>query len=174
MIATLGGGCFWCIEAALRDIKGVLKVTSGYMGGETDNPSYEQVCSGTTGHAEVVQVECNEKLLPFNDLLLIFFSLHNPTTLNRQGGDVGTQYRSVIFTEPGQDRIAHAVIDEVQQYYDAPIVTEVTPASTFWPAEDYHQRYFQKNPDNAYCAAVVAPKVAKLRRTWAHRLKEAQ
>lgn len=172
MIATLGGGCFWCIEAALRNIKGVINVTSGYMGGEPENPSYEAVCSGTTGHAEVVQVETNEKLLPFNDLLLIFFSLHDPTTLNRQGADVGTQYRSVIFTEPGQEKIAHAVVDEMHQFFDAPIVTEITPATTFWPAEDYHQRYFLKNPDNTYCAAVVAPKVAKLRQTWAHRLKE--
>lgn len=172
MKATLGGGCFWCIEAALRNIKGVINVTSGYMGGEVENPSYEAVCRGKTGHAEVVEVEFNEKLLPYNDLLLIFFSLHDPTTLNRQGNDVGTQYRSVIFTEPGQERIAHAVSEEVQQFFDAAIVTEITPATTFWPAEDYHQRYFLKNPDNAYCAAVVAPKVAKLRNTWAHRLKD--
>lgn len=174
MIATLGGGCFWCIEAALRNIKGVLNVTSGYMGGAVENPSYEAVCGGTTGHAEVVQVECNERLLPYNDLLLIFFSLHDPTTLNRQGADIGTQYRSVVFTnpeEPAQTKTAYAVIDEVQQFYDDPIVTEVSPATTFWPAEEYHQRYFQRNPDNAYCAAVVAPKVAKLRQTWAHRLK---
>lgn len=169
--ATLGGGCFWCIEAALKDIRGVETVVSGYAGGDTEDPSYEAVCSGKTGHAEVVQVTFDGEELPFADLLRIFFSIHDPTTLNRQGADVGTQYRSAIFTHGDQEAAARDVIAEIQGQFDAPIVTEVTPLARFWEAEAYHQDYYARNPRQGYCAAVISPKLAKLRQTWAHRLK---
>lgn len=172
MQATLGGGCFWCIEAALKDIRGVKRVVSGYAGGETEAPTYEAVCSGRTGHAEVVQVDFDEEELAFADLLRIFFSLHDPTTLNRQGADVGTQYRSVVFAHDDVQALAtKAVIQEVQEHFDDPIVTEVSPLERFWEAEAYHQDYYARNPRQGYCAAVISPKLAKLRQTWAHRLK---
>lgn len=172
MQTTLGGGCFWCIEAALKDIRGVTRVVSGYAGGHTEDPSYEAVCGGKTGHAEVVQVDFDEGELPFADLLRIFFSIHDPTTLNRQGADVGTQYRSAIFThDADQAETARAVIVEVQEHFDDAIVTQVAPLDRFWEAEAYHQDYYARNPRQGYCAAVISPKLAKLRQAWAHRLK---
>lgn len=148
------------------------RVVSGYAGGHVDNPSYEAVCGGQTGHAEVVQVDFDETELPFADLLRIFFSIHDPTTLNRQGADVGTQYRSAIFThDASQAETARAVIVEVQEHFDDSIVTQVAPLDRFWPAEDDHQDYYARNPRQGYCAAVISPKLAKLRQTWAHRLK---
>ena len=170
--AIFAGGCFWCIEAALNDIRGVERVVSGYAGGHTDAPTYEAVCSGSTGHAEVVQVDFNETELAYADLLRIFFSLHDPTTLNRQGADVGTQYRSVIFAHDEVQAVsARAVMAELADHFDEPIVTEVTPLQRFWEAEAYHQDYYARNPRQGYCAAVISPKLAKLRQTWAHRLK---
>jgi peptide-methionine (S)-S-oxide reductase len=173
-LATLGGGCFWCLEAVFRDVKGVERVVSGYAGGSVPNPSYEDVCTGRTGHAEVVQVTFDPAVLAYRDVLQLFFGLHDPTTLNRQGGDVGTQYRSVIFFHtPEQERIALEVISEVgrQGVWDDPIVTEVVAASEFYPAEEYHQDYFRRNPGQGYCRAVIAPKVAKFRQEHFERLK---
>jgi peptide-methionine (S)-S-oxide reductase len=169
---TLGGGCFWCIEAALKEIEGVTRVVSGYAGGVTADPSYEQVCSGRTGHAEVTQVDFDAAELPLRDLLEVFFSVHDPTTKDRQGGDVGTQYRSIILAHDAeQERIARDVIADVQELFDRPIVTEVRRLDRFWPAEDHHQEYYANNPLQGYCQAVIAPKLAKLRKKWAHRLK---
>jgi peptide-methionine (S)-S-oxide reductase len=165
-VATLAGGCFWCLDAVFRDLRGVEKVESGYSGGSTANPSYEQVCSGRTGHAEVVQVTFDPATITYRDLLDVFFSIHDPTTLNRQGGDVGTQYRSAIFYHsPEQRATAEQTIGELggQELWDAPIVTEVAPFTTFYPAESYHQDYFNRNPYQPYCAAVIAPKVSKFR-----------
>jgi len=165
-VATLAGGCFWCLDAVYRDLRGVEKVESGYAGGTTVNPSYEQVCSGRTGHAEVVQVTYDPATIPYRDLLAVFFSIHDPTTLNRQGGDVGTQYRSAIFYHsPEQRAIAEQTIRELEAegLWDDPVVTEVTEFTTFYPAESYHQDYFNRNPYQPYCAAVIAPKVAKFR-----------
>jgi peptide-methionine (S)-S-oxide reductase len=165
-VATLAGGCFWCLDAVFRDLRGVEKVESGYSGGSTANPSYEQVCSGRTGHAEVVQVTFDPGTITYRDLLDVFFSIHDPTTLNRQGGDVGTQYRSAIFYHsPEQRTTAEQTIRELgdQELWDAPIVTEVVPFTTFYPAESYHQDYFNRNPYQPYCAAVIAPKVSKFR-----------
>lgn len=165
-VATLAGGCFWCLDAVFRDLRGVEKVESGYSGGTTANPSYEQVCSGRTGHAEVIQVTFDPATITFRDLLDVFFSIHDPTTLNRQGGDVGTQYRSAIFYHsPEQRATAEQAIHDLggQGLWDAPIVTEVTPFTTFYPAESYHQDYFNRNPYQPYCAAVIAPKVSKFR-----------
>lgn len=173
-VATLAGGCFWCLEAAFIRLKGAEKVESGYMGGQLPNPSYQAVCGGRTGHAEVVQVTFDPSVLPFSDLLDIFFGLHDPTTLNRQGNDVGTQYRSAIFFhDEGQQREAMEKIRQLADdgVFDDPIVTEVTPASQFYVAEQYHQEYFEKNPDQPYCRFVVAPKVDKLRKVFASRLK---
>lgn len=173
-VATLGGGCFWCIEAALRLLEGVNHVTSGYAGGAVERPSYRQICTGTTDHAEVVQVEFDPAVIDYRTLLTAFFTIHDPTTRDRQGHDIGTQYRSVIFTHsPEQDRIARALIAELDaaSIWPDPIVTAVLPAPTFWPAEDYHQDYFAQNPAQPYCRAVVAPKVAKLREKFAARLK---
>lgn len=173
-IATLGGGCFWCLEAALGELVGVLSVTSGYCGGHIDNPGYRAVCSGDTGHAEVVRVEFEPAAIDYRTLLEAFFAIHDPTTLDRQGHDVGSQYRSVIFTHgAGQDHIALALIDELgrEGIWPNPIVTAVLPAPTFWPAEDDHQHYFARNPYQPYCQAVVTPKVAKLRQGFAKRLK---
>jgi peptide-methionine (S)-S-oxide reductase len=174
--ATLGGGCFWCTEAVFLGVEGVLSVQSGYAGGHAKEPSYEQVCDGDTGHAEVVKVEFDPALIGYRDVLEIFFATHDPTQLNRQGNDVGTQYRSVIFTHSdAQRRVALEVIDELrkQRIFDGQIVTEVTPLNgNYFPAEDYHQNYFEQHPNQGYCAFVVAPKVAKFRQKFAHRLKK--
>ena len=171
-VAILGGGCFWCIEAVYLEVRGVTKVESGYMGGQVDQPTYEQVCAGTTGHAEVVRLEFDPSVISYHDLLEVFFTIHDPTTLNRQGNDVGTQYRSAIFTtSPEQEATAHRVIAEMANVWDAPIVTEVKPQETWYRAEDYHQDYFRQHPLQGYCAFVVAPKVVKFKKTFANRLK---
>jgi len=171
-VAILGGGCFWCLEAVYLEARGVTRVESGYMGGSTAGPTYEQVCAGTTGHAEVVRLEFDPSVISYRDILEIFFTIHDPTTLNRQGNDVGTQYRSVIFTtSPEQDATARKVMAEMAAVWDAPIVTQVLPAETWYKAEDYHQNYFAQHPLQGYCAFVVAPKVAKFRKTFAERLK---
>jgi peptide-methionine (S)-S-oxide reductase len=172
--ATLAGGCFWCLEAAFQQLKGVTKVTSGYAGGTVANPSYEAVCTGRTGHAEVVQIEFDPAVVSYRELLEVFFTIHDPTTLNRQGGDVGTQYRSAIFYHsPQQQRDAKAVIAELEaeRVWDDPIVTEVVPLEAFYPAEEYHRDYFRRNPGQGYCRTVIAPKVAKLRKQHFERLK---
>lgn len=173
--ATLGGGCFWCVEAVYDMLKGVEDVVSGYMGGHVVNPTYKQVCTGLTGHAEVVQVQFNPEVISYDDILRVFFSVHDPTQLNRQGNDIGTQYRSVIFTHsPAQAESAERIKAEISQagIWGKPLVTEITPAAPFYSAEDYHQEYFSNNPDNGYCQAVVAPKVAKFRKTYVDRLKK--
>lgn len=171
-VAILGGGCFWCLEAVYLEVRGVTKVESGYMGGHAPEPTYEQVCAGTTGHAEVVRVEFDPQQISYRDILEVFFTIHDPTTLNRQGNDVGTQYRSVIFTtSPEQADVARQVIAAMANVWDAPIVTEVMPAATWYRAEDYHQDYFNQHPLQGYCAFVVAPKVAKFKKTFANRLK---
>ena len=170
--AILGGGCFWCTEAVYLDTRGVTKVGSGYMGGHTPNPTYEQVCSGTSGHAEVVRIEFDPSQIAYRDILEIFFTIHDPTTLNRQGNDVGTQYRSVIFTtSPEQEATARQVMAEMAHVWDAPLVTEITPAQQWHRAEDYHQDYFRQHPLQGYCAFVVAPKLTKFRQTFAERVK---
>jgi len=173
-IATLAGGCFWCLEAVYDDMKGIDSVTSGYMGGRRENPTYEQVCTGATGHAEVVQIEFDPKVVSLRELLEVFFVIHDPTTLNRQGNDVGSQYRSAIFHHSEQQKsTAEQVIAELTRakLFRDPIVTEIAPASTFYPAEKYHQEYFARNPRQPYCMAVVAPKVAKFRKHFLERLK---
>ena len=173
-IATLAGGCFWCLEAVYDQMKGVDSVESGYMGGHTANPTYTAVCSGATGHAEVVRITFDPKVASYKDLLNVFFVIHDPTTLNRQGNDEGTQYRSAIFYHsPEQKRVAEEVIAELsaEHVYDDPIVTEVSPAQAFHVAEGYHQEYFQRNPQQPYCQFVVSPKVAKFRKTFLDRLK---
>jgi peptide-methionine (S)-S-oxide reductase len=173
--ATLGAGCFWCVEAVFDDLKGVEDVISGYSGGHTENPTYQQVCSETTGHAEVAQIKFNPDEISFKEILQVFFAVHNPTTLNRQGNDIGTSYRSAIFYHSDeQKRIAEETIKEVEAegVYDNPIVTEVTPLTKFYPAENYHQEYFANNPNQPYCAAVVAPKVAKFRQKFVNKLKK--
>ena len=177
-VAILGGGCFWCVEAVYLDVDGVTRVESGYAGGHLRNPSYERVCDGDTGHAEVVRVEFDPARISYRDILNIFFAIHDPTTLNRQGNDVGPQYRSAIFTEDDAQRdIARSVIDEVTKagIHDGKIVTEVTPLNgNYWPAEAYHQNYFAQHPNQGYCAVVVAPKVSKFRKQFSHRLKSNQ
>jgi len=173
-VATLGGGCFWCLEAVFEQLRGVEKVESGYAGGHASNPTYRQVCGGDTGHAEVVQVTFDPAVISYRDVLNVFFATHDPTTLNRQGPDVGTQYRSAIFYHsPEQKRVAEERIDELNaaHIWDAPLVTEVVPLPAFYPAEDYHQEYFRRNPAQPYCQAVVAPKVAKFRKQFADKLK---
>lgn len=173
-VATLGGGCFWCVEAAYKELQGVHSAVSGYMGGHTKTPSYEDVCEGDTGHAEVVQVTFDSAVLPYRVVLEAFFSVHDPTTLNQQGADVGTQYRSVIFTHnPEQERIARELVAELEEekVWDDPIVTEIAPASTFYEAEAYHQDYYKRNPNQGYCAAVIRPKLAKFRKAWQAKLK---
>ncbi len=173
-VATLAGGCFWCLEAVYDQLKGVTDVVSGYAGGHVPNPTYQAVCNGTTGHAEVVQIHYDPRIVSFQDLLNVFFTIHDPTTLNRQGADVGTQYRSAIFYHtPEQQRIAQETIADltVRKLWDNPIVTEVTALDTFYAAEDYHQEYFARNPYQGYCQAVVAPKVAKFRKLYIERLK---
>jgi peptide-methionine (S)-S-oxide reductase len=174
-LATLGGGCFWCLDAVYRRVQGVEDVTSGYAGGDLANPSYQAVCSGTTGHAEVVQVGFDPSVIGYAEVLEIFFAIHDPTTLNRQGADVGTQYRSVIFHHsPEQEAQARRVVSELeaQGVWDGPIVTELAPLRVFYPAEDYHKAYFERNGQQPYCQVVVAPKVAKFRQKFAHRLRE--
>jgi len=173
-VATLGGGCFWCVEAIFTELSGVEKVESGYAGGTVPNPSYEQVCSGTTGHAEVVQISFDPSVLTYRDLLRIFFTVHDPTTLNRQGADVGTNYRSVIFYHnPEQKSQATEVMREITEagIWDARIVTELVPLQTFYRAEQYHQEYFKNNPNQPYCRIVIAPKVQKFRAHYTQKLK---
>lgn len=172
--ATIGGGCFWCVEAVFEPLRGVEKVVSGYAGGKTLNPTYEQICNGNTGHAEVIQVTFDPAQIGFADLLDVFFTLHDPTTRNRQGADVGTQYRSVIFYNSSeQQATAEKKIAEVNAagIWPAPLVTEVSPLPTFYPAEDYHQGFYRENPYQPYCANVIPPKIAKLRKHFADRLK---
>jgi len=172
--ATLAGGCFWCLEAVFEQLEGVERVVSGYSGGRVDDPSYGHVCTGDTGHAEVVQITFDPGVIPFRDLLEIFFALHDPTTLNRQGHDAGTQYRSAIFFHSGEQKAAaEQVIAELAatKVFDDPIVTEVTPLTAFFAAEDDHQGYYRANADQPYCRATITPKVAKLRAKYAARLK---
>ena len=173
--ATLAGGCFWCLEAAFLELKGVERVESGYAGGHRPNPTYEQVCTGATGHAEVVQVTFDPAVLSYRDLLKVFFTIHDPTTLNRQGADVGTQYRSAIFYHsPAQKADAEAVIAEVADsgHWPGRIVTAVAPLDVFYPAEEYHRDYYQRNPNQGYCQFVIAPKVAKLRKEFFAKLRK--
>jgi peptide-methionine (S)-S-oxide reductase len=173
-ITTLGGGCFWCLEAVYDQLKGIEDVVSGYSGGRVSQPNYEQVCTGTTGHAEVVQLTFDPDVVTFRDILQVFFTIHDPTTLNRQGADVGTQYRSAIFYHsPEQKATAEAVIAEITaaHIWDDPIVTEVTPFEVFYPAEDYHQEYFAHNPNQGYCRVIIAPKVAQFRKLYLEKLK---
>ncbi len=173
--ATLAGGCFWCLEAVFDDVKGVQSVESGYAGGGTGNPTYREVCSGTTGHAEVVQVKFDPQVISFKEILNVFFAIHDPTTLNRQGADAGTQYRSAIFyRDDEQKSVAENLIKELnaQKIWDKPIVTEVTLFDKFYMAEDYHQEYFANNPNQPYCQAVVAPKVSKFRKHHLEMLKK--
>ncbi len=173
-VATLAGGCFWCLEAVFDDLSGVEDVVSGYSGGVVPNPTYKHVCTGETGHAEVVQVTFDPDVIPYRDLLKVFFSIHDPTTMNRQGGDVGTQYRSAIYYHSEeQKKVAEEVIAELttKKLWNDPIVTELTPLKKFYPAEMYHQEYFKRNPDQGYCRMVIAPKVAKFRKQHIERLK---
>lgn len=173
--ATLGGGCFWCLEAVFDDLKGVTDVVSGYAGGRAVKPTYQQVCSGSTGHAEVVQVTFDPAQISFHEILEVFFSMHDPTTLNRQGADVGTQYRSVIFYhDEEQKQVAQEVMRQFAQQgvWSNPIVTQLAPFEAFYPAEDYHQEYFAHNPHQSYCQVVIAPKVAKFRKQFLKRLKK--
>lgn len=174
-VAILGGGCFWCVEAVFEDLRGVTSVQPGYSGGHLDNPSYEQVCTKTTGHIEVARIEFDPQVLSYADLLRVFFATHDPTTPGRQGNDVGPQYESAIFwQDDAQRETARAVIAEVeaQGVYDAPIVTKLLAPATFWPAEDYHRHYFATHPEQGYCQFVIAPKVAKFRKQFHDRLKK--
>ncbi len=176
-VATLAGGCFWCLEAVYNELRGVESVVSGYTGGHVPDPTYQQVCSDTTGHAEAVQISFDPQVISYADLLKVFFTIHNPTTLNRQGADEGTQYRSAIFyNSPEQKATAERVIKELEKekIWDDPIVTEVVPLDKFYSAEDYHQEYFKKNPWQPYCRAVVAPKVAKFRSHFLEKLKKSE
>ena len=176
-VAIFGSGCFWCSEAVFSELQGVLAVTPGYSGGSKPNPSYEEVCTDTTGHAEVAQVTFDPAVISYRELLEVFFSTHDPTTLNRQGADVGTQYRSVIFyADERQKSEADAMIGELsgERVFRNPIVTEVAPLGAFYPAEDYHREYFARNPSKPYCQAVIAPKLAKFRAHWKAKLKAAQ
>jgi peptide-methionine (S)-S-oxide reductase len=171
--ATLGGGCFWCLEAVFELVEGVSSVKSGYAGGSTRDPTYEQVCSGVTGHAEVVQVTFDPRVIPYHDILEIFFATHDPTTLDRQGADVGTQYRSVIFTHSDeQAEVARNLVArlERERIFDDPIITEIVPLDRFCAAERYHDEYYRRNPNQSYCRVVIGPKLAKFRKSFAHRL----
>ncbi len=173
-VATLAGGCFWCIESAFNSVDGVVSAFSGYAGGHTENPSYKAVCTGETGHAEVVQVTFDANSISYREILEIFFALHNPTQLNRQGNDVGTQYRSAVFYhDEDQKAQAEAIIEEItkEEIWPDPVVTEVVEINNYYQAEDYHQDYFKNNPQNQYCSMVVAPKLAKFKKTFAARLK---
>ena len=170
---TLGGGCFWCVEAVYEQVDGVVAVESGYSNGHVKEPSYEQVCEGTTGHAEVVRVQFENTKITLREVLEIFFAVHDPTTLHRQGNDVGPQYRSgIYFHEPAQREVGQSVIDEVNQAIGGRVVTELAPLDNYWPAEAYHQHYFERNPNQGYCSFVVAPKIAKFRKTFATRLRQ--
>jgi peptide-methionine (S)-S-oxide reductase len=172
--ATLGGGCFWCTESVFDNVRGVVDVVSGYSGGHTENPTYQEVCSETTGHAEVTQLKFDPNEISYKEILEIFFGTHDPTTFNRQGNDIGSSYRSAIFYHSAdQKQAAEDMIKELakEEVFGKPIVTEITEYTDFYPAEDYHQEYFSKNPNQPYCAAVVAPKVGKFRQKFAHRLK---
>ena len=174
-IATLAGGCFWCLEAVYEQLKGVEKVVSGYTGGHVPNPGYDAVCTGRTGHAEVVQVTFDPAQVSYRELLEVFFTIHDPTTLNRQGGDVGTQYRSAVFTHSGeQEQTAREVIRDLEEegVWENPIVTQVEPAAEFYPAEAYHQQYFRRNPGQGYCQVVIAPKVSKFRQKYLAKLQQ--
>jgi peptide-methionine (S)-S-oxide reductase len=174
-LATLGGGCFWCLEAVYDDLQGVVDVVSGYSGGTVAQPSYQDVCSGSTGHAEVVQLTFDPSVISYQEILEVFFTIHDPTTLNRQGADVGTQYRSVIFCHTlEQKETAARVLSELQQagLWSQPVVTQILDIQEFYPAEEYHQEYFRRNPYQGYCQAVVAPKVAKIRHNFMQRLKK--
>jgi peptide-methionine (S)-S-oxide reductase len=173
-VATLGGGCFWCVEAIFQDLKGVVSAVSGYAGGHTENPTYKEVCSGTTGHAEVVQVTFDPAEISYEDILYVFWRTHDPTTLNRQGADVGTQYRSVVFYHSDEQKeIAERVKRETAEagLWPDPIVTEISPFTKFYTGEGYHQNYFKANPNQPYCMAVIDPKVRKFRKTFQDRLK---
>lgn len=173
-VATLGGGCFWCMEAVYNQLKGIKKIDSGYSGGSIINPTYGQVSTGQTGHAEVVQLLYDPNVISYNEILKIFFTTHDPTTLNRQGADQGTQYRSVIFYHnEEQKKIAEQIIKELntEEFFDSPIVTKVEPFEVFYPAEDYHKNYFQKHPEQPYCQIVISPKVTKLRKKFSDKLK---
>ncbi|MCH2034967.1 MAG: peptide-methionine (S)-S-oxide reductase MsrA [Tenacibaculum sp.] len=172
-IATVGGGCFWCTEAVFNQIKGVEKVVSGYAGGNVPGyPTYREVCSGLTGHAEVVQISYDPEVISCQEILIIFMTTHDPTTLNRQGADVGTQYRSVIYYTNGEEKsVIEEVVKQVQPYYDNPIVTEVSELPTFYPAEEYHQNYYANNKEQGYCNFVITPKISKLRKLYADKLK---
>jgi peptide-methionine (S)-S-oxide reductase len=173
-LATVGGGCFWCTEAVFREVRGVVDVMPGYAGGTAENPTYEEVCAGGTGHAEVIQVTFDRSVLSYRDVLEVFFSTHDPTTKDRQGGDVGTQYRSVVlYQSPEQLATAQAVIAELNgdQKWGRRVVTEVVPLTQFYPAEEYHREYFRKNPDRGYCQMVISPKMKKFRKSYAERLK---
>jgi peptide-methionine (S)-S-oxide reductase len=173
-LATLAGGCFWCLEAVYKELRGVERVVSGYAGGHVERPNYRDVCDGTTGHAEVVQITFDPSAVSYKELLEVFFTIHDPTTLNRQGADAGTQYRSAVFYHgPEQRETAEQTIAEMEaaRVWDSPIVTEVAPLDRFYPAEDYHQDYFEKNPSQPYCRAVVEPKVSKFRKLFLDRLK---
>lgn len=172
--ATLGGGCFWCIEAVFKQIKGVTKITSGYAGGSTKDPSYEEVCTGSTGHAEVIQITFDPTVIKYSEILELFFAMHDPTTLNRQGNDVGSQYRSIIlYHSDEQKTVAENYLNQLtqEQIFDNPIVTEIEPFTEFYRAEEYHQNYFEKNPDQAYCQLVITPKLQKLRQNFQKKLK---
>ena len=173
-LATLGGGCFWCLEAVYDQLRGVTDVVSGYSGGHVHEPTYERVCAGTTGHAEVVQLKFDPSVIAFEDILRVFFTIHDPTTLNRQGADVGTQYRSAIFYHTEEQKaVAEQLIASLnaENLWNAPIVTEVTPYDRFYPAEEYHQEYFARNPHQGYCQFIIAPKVAKFRQKYLSRLR---
>ena len=173
-VAMLAGGCFWCLEAPFQTLKGVKKVVSGYMGGHLKNPDYKAVCTGTTGHAEVIAVHYDPAEISYRDLLEVFFALHDPTTMNRQGNDRGTQYRSAVFyaTEAEQQTALEIIAElDAEQVWPDPVVTQVVPVEIFYPAEEYHQRYFERNPDQPYCMAVIGPKLTKLRAKFSSRLK---
>jgi peptide-methionine (S)-S-oxide reductase len=173
-VATLGGGCFWCLEAIFKEVNGVEHVTSGYTGGTTTNPTYQEVCTGTTGHTEAVQLAFNPGKISYREILQIFFSIHDPTTVNRQGGDVGTQYRSAIFHHDDRQRAtAEALIRELDEarLWKKPIVTQVLAVGEFYPAEHYHREYFLRHPEKSYCQVVISPKVNKFRKQWTRRLK---
>ena len=171
-IATIGGGCFWCLDAVFAAIKGVEKVESGYAGGESDNPNYSSVSSGRTGHAEVVQITFDPQVITYEKLLEVFFGTHDPTTMNRQGADVGSQYRSIIlFHSPEQEKVVRAVVEKTQTKFSSPIVTEVKSYTKFYRAEDYHQNYFPNHPENSYCSLVIAPKVDKVKKSFGDLLR---
>jgi peptide-methionine (S)-S-oxide reductase len=175
--ATLGGGCFWCLEPIFKDLVGVEDVEVGYAGGDVPNPTYKAVCTGTTGHAEVAQIRFNPEIISFRELLEVFFSIHDPTTLNRQGADVGTQYRSAIFYHDDQQKqIAEEVIASIdaQSIWGRPIVTEISPLDTYYPGEDYHQEYFENNPGQPYCQMVIRPKIEKFEKTFKQKRKSTQ